>query len=214
MKEDHLEDMCLEWLEGLGWTRLHGEALAPGGSEHARERWSDVVLAPRLRNSIQALNPSLASGEVDAAVAKLSGYGAQSLVDGNREIYDWLRNGVPVERIESDSRRTVLRVRVIDFDGGKNDLLSVQQLTVQGNKLRRPDIVLFVNGLPLVVIELKNPADINADFESAYNQIQTYKSDIPQLFWFNLFNVISDGTVARYGSLSADLGMAFAVAFA
>ncbi|MDP2234679.1 MAG: type I restriction endonuclease subunit R, partial [Actinomycetota bacterium] len=113
-------------------------------------------------------------------------------------------NGVPLERIESDGRRTVMRVPVIDFEGD-NDLLAVQQFAVHGQKIRRPDIVLFVNGLPLVVIELKNPADPNADYEKAYHQIQTYKADIPQLFAFNLLNVISDGTVARYGSLSADL---------
>ncbi|MEK5750083.1 type I restriction endonuclease, partial [Acinetobacter nosocomialis] len=85
-----------------------------------------------------------------------------SLVDGNREVYDWLRNGVPLERTASDGRREVLRIPVIDFIGD-NDLLAVRQFTVQGAKLRRPDIVLFVNGLPLVVIELKNPADLNAD---------------------------------------------------
>lgn len=148
--------------------------------------------------------PKLSSATVEAAVARLAGYGAQSLVDGNLELYDWLRNGVPVDRVESDGRHAVLRVRVIDA-AGHNDLLAVQQLTVQGQKLRRPDIVLFVNGLRLMVIELKNPADLNADVESAYHQIQTYKADIPQLFWFNLLKVISDGTVARYGSLSADL---------
>jgi type I restriction enzyme R subunit len=194
----------MDWLEGIGWTPLHGDALAPGEGE--RERWAEVVLAPRLRAAVARLNPGLASAEVDAAVAKLSGYGAQSLVDGNREVYDWHRNGIPVERVDAAGHRAVLRVRAIDFDDGENDLLAVRQFTVQGGqKIRRPDIVLFVNGLPLVVIELKNPADLNADFESAYNQIQTYKADIPQLFWFNLLNVISDGTVARYGSVSADL---------
>ncbi|MFC5571125.1 type I restriction endonuclease subunit R [Lysobacter yangpyeongensis] len=205
MKENHLEEVCLDWLDGLGWTRMHGEALAPGGMEAARERWSEVVLAPRLRDAVVRLNPGLAASEVDLAVAHVSGYASQSLVDGNREMYDWLRNGVPVERIEADGHRTVLRVQVIDFTGKQNELLAVQQFTVQGQKVRRPDLVLFVNGLPLVVIELKNPADLNADYESAFHQIQTYKADIPQLFWFNLLNVISDGTVARYGSLTADL---------
>jgi type I restriction enzyme R subunit len=203
MKEDHLEQACLGWLASLGWTCMAGDAFVPGDGE--RERWSDVVLAGRVRAAVARLNPGLAPAEADAAVAQLAGYGAQSLVDGNREIYDWLRNGVPVERVAADGHREVLRVRVLDLDAGANDLLAVQQFTVQGQKLRRPDIVLFVNGLPLVVIELKNPADINADFESAYNQIQTYKADIPQLFWFNLLNVISDGIVARYGSISADL---------
>ncbi len=206
MKENHLEEVCLDWLEGLGWTCMHGEVLAPGGTEGARERWSEVVLGTRLRDAVVRLNPALSPAEVGMAVAQVTGYGAQSLVDGNREVYDWVRNGVPVERVEPDGHRAVVRVRVLDFDEGRNDLLAVQQFTVQGgNKIRRPDIVLFVNGLPLVVIELKNPANLDADFEAAYHQIQTYKADVPQLFWFNLLNVISDGTVARYGSLSADL---------
>jgi len=206
MKENHLEEVCLDWLEGLGWTRMHGEVLAPGGTEGARERWSEVVLGTRLRDAVVRLNPALPSAEVETAVAQVTGYGAQSLVDGNREVYDWLRNGVPVERVEPDGHRAVVRVRVLDFEDARNDLLAVQQFTVQGgNKIRRPDIVLFVNGLPLVVIELKNPANLDADFEAAYRQIQTYKADVSQLFWFNLLNVISDGTVARYGSLSADL---------
>ncbi|MEO6138967.1 MAG: type I restriction endonuclease subunit R [Luteimonas sp.] len=204
MREDHLEAACLDWLAGLGYECLHGDSLSPGGAHAARSRYSEVVLAQRLREAIVKLNPTLNAVEADEAVAKLAAYGAQSLVDGNREVYDWLRNGVPIERVESSGHRNVLRARVIDFDGS-NDLLAVQQFTVHGQKVRRPDIVLFVNGLPLVVIELKNPADINADYEAAYNQIQTYKTDIPQLFWFNLFNVISDGTVARYGALTADL---------
>ncbi len=205
MKEDHLESVCLEWLGELGWTCAHGDDVSPGGMQCDRAKYSDVVLASRLRGAAVRLNPGLTTMEVDEAVDKLSGYGAQSLVDGNKEVYDWLRNGVPVQRIEPDGRRPVLRARVVDFEG-TNDLLAVQQFTVHGLKVRRPDIVLFVNGLPLVVIELKNPADLHADIESAWNQIQTYKADIPQLFYFNLLNVISDGTVARYGSLTAEFG--------
>lgn len=204
MNENHLEAVCLDWLAGLGWACVHGDAVSPGGEQASRERYADVVLAPRLREAVSRLAPELSPAEADEVAAKVASHGAQSLVEGNREIYDWLRNGVPLERIEADGRRTVLRVPVLDFEG-ENDLLAVQQFTVHGQKLRRPDIVLFVNGLPLVVIELKNPADPNADYEKAYHQIQTYKADIPQLFAFNLLNVISDGTVARYGSLSADL---------
>ena len=205
MKEDHLESVCLDWLGELGWACAHGDDVSPGGTQCDRAKYSDVVLASRLHDATVRLNPELTATEVNEVVDKLSGYGAQSLVDGNKEVYDWLRNGVPVHRIESDSRRTVLRARVIDFVGA-NNLLAVQQFTVHGLKVRRPDLVLFVNGLPLVVIELKNPADLHADIEAAWNQIQTYKADIPQLFYFNLLNVISDGTVARYGSLTAEFG--------
>src|SRR5699024_2795926 len=176
MKEDHLESACMDWLAQLGWTCLHGDEVSPDGGQSARERYADVVLAERLREAVRRLNPELTAAEIDEAVDKLSGYGAQSLVDGNKEVYDWLRNGVPVQRIEADGTRAVLRVRVIDFEGG-NDLLAVRQFTVHGLKVRRPDIVLFVNGLPLVVIELKNPADLNADIEAAWNQIQTYQVD-------------------------------------
>ena len=204
MNEDALEQACLNWLSGLGYACLHGDEVSPGGALEARERYSDVVLAPQLRQAVVRLNPALAGNQIDQVVAKLATYGAQSIVDGNKEVYDWLRNGVPLEQTEADGRRTVLRVPVIDFTGA-NDLLAVRQFTIHGQKIRRPDIVLFVNGLPLVVVELKNPADLNADYEAAYHQIQTYKADVPQLFYFNLLNVISDGTVARYGSLTADL---------
>lgn len=203
ISEDAVEQATLAWLSGLGYAVKHGDDLSAGADDEPRRRYSDVVLAPRLREAAARLNPSITAKEVDLAVSAVTGYASQSIVDGNKEVYEWLRNGVPVERIEADGRRNVLRVRVIDF-GGANDLLAVQQFTVHGQKIRRPDVVLFVNGLPLVVIELKNPADINADLEAAYNQIQTYKADIPQLFFFNLLNVISDGTVARYGSLTAD----------
>lgn len=204
MNETHLEDICLEWLADLGWTCVPGNDVSPGELDSERARYPDVVLTRRLRAALERFNPGLASGEIDEALTKLATYGAQSVVDANKELYDWLRNGVPVERIENDGRRTVLRVRAINAHG-ENDLLAVRQFTVHGQKIRRPDIVLFVNGLPLVVIELKNPAELDADIGSAWNQIQTYKADIPQLFYYNLLNVISDGSVARYGSLTADL---------
>lgn len=116
MKENHLEDACLDWLASVGWMVVEGETVAPGGELAARERWSEVVLAPRLQEAAARLNPALSVAEVDAVVAKVAGYGHQSLVDGNREVYDWLRNGVPLERTASDGRREVLRVPVIDFD--------------------------------------------------------------------------------------------------
>ena len=204
MKENHLEAACLDWLSAAGWTCLHGDAVSPGGELAGRQHYAEAVLTPRLRAAVGRLNPELSPAESDEVTAKVASFGSQSLVDGNREMYDWLRNGVPLERVETDGRRNVLRVPVIDF-AGENDLLAAQQFTVHGQKIRRPDLVLFVNGVPLVVIELKNPADPNADYEKAYHQIQTYKADIPQLFAYNLLNVISDGTIARYGSLSADL---------
>lgn len=114
MKENHLEDACLDWLASVGWAVVEGEAVAPGGELAARERWSEVVLAPRLQAAVTRLNPALSTTEVAAVAAKVAGYGHQSLVDGNREVYDWLRNGVPLERTAADDQRDVLRAHVID----------------------------------------------------------------------------------------------------
>lgn len=152
MNEDTLEQACLAWLSGLGYECLHGDQVSPGGEQEARGRYSEVVLVPRLRQAVARLNPALSADQVDQVVAKLATYGSQSLVDGNKEIYDWLRNGVPLEQVESDGRRTVGRIPVIDF-AGSNDLLAVRQFTVHGLKIRRPDIVLFVNGLLLTRIQ-------------------------------------------------------------
>jgi type I restriction enzyme, R subunit len=204
MRENHLEEVCADWLAGLGYDCVPAEDVAPDGADQARRRYTEVVLVPRLRAAVVRLTPELSLAEIDGVVSRVASYGGQSLVEANRELYDWLRNGVPLERVEADGRHVVLRVPVLDFDGG-NDWIAVRQFTVMGGtKLRRPDLVLFCNGLPLIVIELKNPADPNADIEAAYQQIQTYKTDIPALFYFNLLNVISDGTVARYGSMTAD----------
>lgn len=202
--ENDVENATLEWLSDLGFTVVHGDDISPGADAALRQRYSDVVLKEKLEEAVRRLNPQFGAAELDQAVEIIASFGSQSIVDGNRKVYDWLRNGVPVDRTETDGRRTRIFVRVIDFDDGRNDWLAVRQFAIQGKRLRRPDIVLFINGLPLVVMELKNPANENADIEAAYQQIQTYKSVISQLFLFNLLNVISDGTLARYGSLTAD----------
>lgn len=205
MKEDHLESLTLDWLEGIGYTCLTGEDVSLGGSEEARNKYTEVVLRPRLEAAVSRLNPGIPAAAQAAAVSRMADYANQSITDGNREIYGWIRGGVEVEVTGSDGHRGIERLKVIDFDHPRsNDLVAVQQFTVHGNNIRRPDVVIFINGLPLVVIELKNPADENADIEAAYNQIQTYKTDIPQLFHYNLLNVLSDGVNARYGSLTAD----------
>lgn len=205
MNENILEDATFDWLADMGYECLLGDDISPGGSDEDREHYSDVVLTSRVQSALQRLNPDASAQQLDEAFTHLSGYASQSLVDGNKELYDWLRNGVPVESIESDGTRGTIRLRVLDFEG-KNDLAAARQFTIKGNKPRRPDVIVFINGLPLIVIELKKPDDLNADIESAFNQIQNYKADIPQLFYFNLLNIISDGVVARYGSLTANFG--------
>lgn len=203
MTENHLEELCFDWLAELGYECLMGDEVSPGGSEEDRARYSEVVLASRLQSALKRFNPTASPSELNEAFNKLAGYASQSLIEGNKELYDWLRNGVPVERTDADGHKTTPRLMVIHPQAG-NDFVALRQFTIHGQKVRRPDIVLMVNGLPLVVIELKNPADLNADIESAFNQIDNYKVDIPQLFYYNLLNIISDGTLARYGSLTAN----------
>ncbi len=203
--ENDLEEICIDWLIDNRYEYFHSDEISYDGANQERAKFSEVVLKNRLLNSISELNENISQTDILKAVDKLANYRSQSIVDGNKEVYDWIRNGVPVDIILKDGTPSVIRLNVINFKNPElNNFLAVRQFTVHGNQVRRPDIVCFVNGLPLIVIELKNPAEINADIESAYNQIQDYKSNIPQLFYFNLCNIISDGTVARYGSLTAD----------
>ncbi|MBT7207062.1 MAG: type I restriction endonuclease subunit R [Gammaproteobacteria bacterium] len=207
MIENDLETACLNWLSELNYECLTGDDVSSGGSHEGRQKYLEVVLKPRLHEAIDRLNPDLSTASIDEAVSKFSDYGSQSLIEGNREIYEWIRNGVPIEVEGADGHKSIIKVQAFNFnDFDDNDFLAVQQFTVHGSKVRRPDVIIFVNGLPIVILELKNPADINADIESAYNQIQTYKNDIDQLFAYNLLNILSDGTVARYGSLTAGFG--------
>jgi len=203
MNENDLEDACFTWLSDLGYEVLTGDDVSPGGGDQDREHYSDVVLSSRLRAALEKFNPTCTAAEMDEAFNKVAGFSSQSLVDGNKALYDWLRNGVEVDRMGADGVPTVIRLKVFS-PGRDNDFAAVRQFTIHGKKVRRPDVILMVNGIPLVVIELKNPADLNADIEAAYNQIQNYKHDIPKLFQYNLLNIISDGTSAHYGSLTAD----------
>ena len=165
---------------------------------------SEVVLAPRFRAALESLNPDLPATAIDDAEKRVLQFAGQSLVEANRDLYVWLRDGIPVD-IEQDGHRRQVAVVAFDWkDISRNDWLVVNQFTVKGSKTVRPDMVAFINGLPLAVIELKNPADEKADVFAAFNQIQNYKNEIPQLFEPNAVCIISDGAVARVGSISAD----------
>lgn len=204
MTENDLEYACIDWFRDLGWAYSHGEALSPGGVAPERAHYNEVVLAPRFRAALERLNPALPTAAIDDAEKRVRQFAGQSLVEANRDLYVWLRDGIPVD-VELDGHRRKLTVAVFDWvDVAGNDWLIVNQFTVKGVKTVRPDLVAFVNGLPLAVIELKNPADEKADVYAAFNQIQNYKNEIPQLFEPNVVCVISDGAVARVGSISAD----------
>ena len=205
LSESTIEAVALDWLASLGWAVLHGPDIAPDMLAAERADYGVVVLANRLRSALARLNPNLPDDALEDALRRLTRPAGATLESRNRDFHRMLVAGVTVEHIGTDGRVHGAQVRVLDFgepDG--NDWLAVNQFTVVENKHeRRPDIVLFVNGLPLAVIELKNPSDENATIWAAFQQLQTYKAEIPSLFTFNAALVVSDGLEARIGALNA-----------
>jgi type I restriction enzyme R subunit len=203
--ESEVEEAALSWFEELGYSVLFGPDLAPGELFSERGSYQDVVLERRLTDAIARLNPHLPPEAHEEAYRKVTRSDSPSLIARNRAFHKMLVDGVNVEYSKSEGGIAGAQARLIDFDNpDANDWLAVNQFTVvEGQHERRPDIVLFVNGLPLAVIELKNPADESAIW-SAFNQLQTYKAQIPSLFTYNELLVISDGVEARLGSLTAN----------
>ena len=204
--ESHVEDAALEWLAGLGYAVLHGPDICPDGSAPERGSYDQVLLTARLREALGRLNPHLPAETLDEVLRKVQQTETPALIEENRRLHRYLVDGVPVEIAREDGTIGGDTARLLDFaDVEANDWLAVNQYTViEGQKNRRPDVVLFVNGLPLAVIELKNPGDENATLEGAFNQLQTYKDQIPSLFRTNAVLVTSDGLHARIGSLTAN----------
>ena len=207
ISESEVEDAALEWLAGLDYTVVHGPDIAPEGSAPERGSYDEVLLPGRLREALSRLNPSLPDETLEDMLRKMRQAETPSLIEENRRLHRYLMEGVPVELAREDGSIGGDVARLIDFDDIEaNDWLAVNQFTViEGQRNRRPDVVLFVNGLPLAVIELKNPGDENATLGGAFNQIQTYKDEIPSLFRSNAALMTSDGLQARVGSLTANL---------
>ena len=205
--ESVVEEAALAWLEALGYAVLHGPDIAVGilGTERSDPNYRDVVLEGRSRQALARLNPELPAEALDDAFRKLTRLDVPSLVERNRAVHRLLVDGVTVEYRRKDGSIAGAQARLLDFDTpDNNDWLAVNQFTVaEGQHTRRPDVVLFVNGLPLAVIELKNPADESATVWSAWQQFQTYQAQIPSLFATNAALVVSDGVQARIGSLGA-----------
>ncbi|CAN1510410.1 COG0610 Type I site-specific restriction-modification system, R (restriction) subunit and related helicases [Methylophilaceae bacterium] len=203
--ENMVEQICLDWFSELGYERVFGPDIAPDGPDQERTTYKQVVLTDRLFTSLAKINPNIPSPVLEEAVRQLLHGNKVGLMSANHQFHQWLTDGIPVE-INKDGETLGDFVRLIDFSHpDKNEWLVVNQYSVEGPKhTRRPDIVVFINGLPMAVIELKNPADENADLWAGFNQLQTYKEDIPDLFVFNEVLAISDYTLARAGSLSAD----------
>ncbi len=204
--ESHVEEAALAWLSELGYATAYGNDISPDSTNPERGSYGDVLLIERVRAAIGRLNPGLSDEPRAEVLAKLMQVETPSLVEENRRLHRYMVEGVPVEVRRDDGTIGGEQVRLIDFDDpDTNDWLAVNQYTVIENKAnRRPDVVIFVNGLPLGVLELKNPGDQNATMGGAFNQLQTYKSQITSLFRTNAVLVISDGLAARVGSLTAD----------
>jgi type I restriction enzyme, R subunit len=205
VNEAQLEDLACEWFTLLGWHYVHGEVLAPDGTTPERASWKDVLLRPRLLAALKQINPSIPPEGLEQAIHAVEALSDPTLIGRNRAFHKLLLDGVQVE-VERNRKKEQDLVRLVDFaDPANNDFLVVNQFTVPGPKMnRRPDLVMFVNGMPLGVLEFKNPADEQADVWAAYHQIQTYKEEIPDLMTTNAVLVISDGITARVGSLTAN----------
>ena len=201
--EGIVEEACLGYFQAIGYHTLPGPVLGPDGEAPERTSWDDVLLDGRLRDAIARINPDLPSGVADQAVARVRRAESQSPMAENERLHRLLVGGVPVEHRVDGAVRTSL-VWLVDWDDpDNNDWLAVNQFSVAGTKTRRPDVVVFVNGLPLALLELKNPGAEQATVKGAWNQVQTYRNDIPAMFTPNAVCVVSDGLDARMGSFSA-----------
>ncbi len=212
LTESDLEQAAIDWLTELGYTWAYGPALAVDGEHPERPDYQEPLLPARLQAAIARINPHLPAAAQAGAFNRVARLGQPSLLLNNHAFHSLLVNGVEVQYKNPDGRTVSGRAYLLDYDNpDNNDWLCVNQYTVtapqqNGSVTRRPDVVLFVNGLPLAVLELKNPADEKATIGTAYNQLQTYKEDIPALFHYNELLVISDGLNARLGSLTAERG--------
>lgn len=203
MTESEVEDSCLVMLRDLGYCSCYGPDISEGGLAEER-KYSEVVLVNRLRAALKRINKSIPDGVIDEAVKKVLRTDNQDLVVNNQHFHRLVVNGVPVQYKRADGSIKDELVWLFDFQKmSNNEFLAVNQFTViEERNNRRPDIILFVNGLPLVLIELKNPTDENATVWSAFNQFETYCQQIPSIFRFNETLIISDGLQAKAGTLS------------
>src|SRR5512136_893379 len=213
LTESVVEQATLDWFKELGYSVIFGPDIAPGEPAAERATFGDVILVERLRAALARINPTLPADALEQVVRKVvnAGHASPSLFENNRRFHHLLVEGVDVEYSAHDGPRSSRVVHdkawLIDWRDrpGMNDWLVVNQFAViEDRNNRRPDVVVFINGLPLGVLELKNPADENATLTGAFKQLQTYKHDIPSLFPYNELLVISDGVYARVGTLTAD----------
>lgn len=204
--ESQLEQAAMEWFGELGYETVFGPDLAPDGPYPEREDYGEVLLTERLRSALCRLNPKLPEDALEDAVRQISVPQSPGLLQNNRAFHKLLTDGVTVPVRRKDGTTQYIQAMLFDFAHPQNnDFLAVNQFTIIENRVeKRPDVVIFVNGIPLVVFELKSASSEDVDISDAYNQLQTYKLTIPTLFVYNAFLVISDGINARAGTLTAN----------
>jgi type I restriction enzyme R subunit len=201
-----LEEATLEWFEELGYETIFGPDIAPDGEYPEREDYSDVILGDRLRQALSLINPGLPSDALEDAFRQITIPQSPSLLMNNKAFQKMITDGIDVQVKQPDASYRTEKAYVFDFEKPlNNEFMVANQFTVIEHGVeRRPDVIVFVNGLPLVVIELKSASDENVDITDAFNQLQTYKMTIPSLFTYNSFLVTSDGINARAGTLTSD----------
>ncbi len=203
LDEAQVEIQAIEWLKELDYDYVYGPDIGPESDYPERDDYAQVVLTERLREALGRINPDATPEIIEEAIRKVTRPESPSLIENNRRFHRMVTDGVDIPYVEDGQDRT-FKVWLIDaHEVGNNEFVAINQFTVIEHKNRRPDVIVFVNGMPLVVVELKNPADEKATIKKAYNQLQTYKDDIPGLFVYNELLVISDGLAARAGTLSA-----------
>ncbi len=210
MNEEQLENLCLDWFQEGGWDVLHGPDVAPDSDNPLRSDYAQVVLDSQLRAAFETINKHLPAAQIEHCYEQFKAIVLKpeslDLITNNRAFHRLLLEGVPVEYKKDDGEPVTDHAFIIDFDNLTNNTFSVvNQFTITGTKQpRRPDVICFINGLPIAVLELKSPSDENADIWDAFNQLQTYKDEVSDLFIFNEALVVSDGYTARVGSLTAN----------
>ena len=203
--ENHLEESVIELLQPMGYGYAFGPDISPGGDYQERKDHKEVILPLRVKEALYRINRKLPEEALEEAFRQIITFNSPMIQENNRHFHQILTEGAEVSYSEGAHNRTK-RAYIIDFENpDNNDFLVVNQLTVFEHEKRRPDLVVYVNGIPLVVMELKSAVDENVGIESAYNQIQTYKKDIPSLFNYNAFSILTDGVNAKAGTITSNL---------
>ena len=213
--EDQLEkEKVIKWFEEMDYKYIYGPDIDPNSDSPQRANFGQVVLEEFFKDSLRRLNPDISDKDVEDVFQKVTNHHTANLVQRNREFHKYLTQGVELNISDQEDEKKDHKARIIDLqNSSNNEYLIVNQFTVIDVENRRPDVVVFINGLPISVLELKSPKDENVDIWDAYNQFQTYKQDISDLFIFNEALIISDGYTARVGSLTANEERFYAMAY-